>query len=81
MNRATRRHHRRRIIRKFQRIYKNWDYDNWETNGLYTAARGSIRCGCWMCKNPRRAGFEGAARFTIQERKSDIYKNNWKDKY
>lgn len=53
MKRAERRHHRQRIIRKFQRIYKNWDYENWEQNGLMTAARGSIKCGCCMCANPR----------------------------
>ena len=65
MKRAERRHHRRRIIKKFQRLYKGWQYDNWERNGLLTASRGSIRCGCCMCANPRRrrsASYEGPTR-------------------
>jgi hypothetical protein len=76
--RGIRRHHRVRIIRKFQSIYRNWGFDNWKTNGLITAGRGSISCGCCCCANPRRAkrGF-GDSPLTIQERKAEIYKKNW----
>lgn len=82
MKRALRRHHRQRIIRKFQRIYKNWDYENWEENGLHTASRGSIRCGCWMCKNPRRLpGQTYNERYKVQERRADIYKENWESEH
>ena len=52
--RGWRRHHRKRIIEKFQRIYKGYGYDNWRVNGQRTASAGSIRCGCCMCANPRR---------------------------
>lgn len=76
MKRAERRHHRTRIIRKFQRIYKNWDYDNWEENGLRTASRGSITCGCCMCANPRhKRSYEYSV--TRKEKESQYYLENW----
>jgi hypothetical protein len=61
MKRAERRHHRKRIIKRFHRIfttYYKWytwneDEDPWMSAKL-NAGRGSIGCGCCMCANPRR---------------------------
>jgi len=77
--RAERRHHRRRIIKKFQRIYRNWKYDNWEENGKLTAARGSIGCGCAICANPRRKHSMENGQITFAEIKNLYYYNNWED--
>ena len=73
MKRALRRHHRKRIINKYQRIYKNWGYENWKENGLYTASRGSIRCGCCMCANPRSRRSYEYKEVSIQERRAFQY--------
>ena len=77
--RATRRHHRRRIIKKFQRIYKNWNYGNWEENGLRTAASGSIGCGCSMCANPRRKKSIENGKITRREIENLYYYNHWNE--
>jgi len=79
--RAIRRHHRRRIIKKFQRIYKNHKYMNWEENGLFTAARGSIRCGCSICANPRRKHSIECGKITKKEIENLHYYMNWEDEY
>lgn len=77
--RAERRHHRRRIIKKFQRIYKSWEYNNWEENGKLTAARGSIGCGCAMCANPRRKRSIEHGQITRAEKENLFYYTHWRD--
>lgn len=77
--RAERRHHRRRIIKKFQRIYKNWDYENWKEDGIRTAARGSIRCGCSMCANPRRKHSIENGQITRKEQENLLYYKKWEE--
>lgn len=69
--RGWRRHHRKRIIRKWRRVADHWwigekDKDTW---ALKVYGMGSIRCGCMMCKSPRRGGL-GDSPLTIQERKA-----------
>lgn len=80
MKRAIRRKHRNRIIKKFQRIYKNWDYENWEVNGKLTAARGSIGCGCCICSNPRR---KRNWEYPLTRKEVEIlyYLHHWEDEY
>jgi hypothetical protein len=74
--RSIRRHHRKRIIRKFKRIAAHWSLDDIDSWAKRTAGRGSISCGCQCCKSPRRGGY-GDSPLTIQERKFEIYKKDW----
>jgi len=68
-SRSIRRHHRKRIIQKWRRICDHWYLDNKDEWARYMYGRGSIRCGCFMCKSPRRGGI-GDSPYTIQERKA-----------
>jgi hypothetical protein len=78
MDRATRRFHKKRIIKRYHRIftqYYGWykDGDPWMSAKM-NAGRGSMGCGCCMCANPRRkrAYESGKEKLTIQERCSII---------
>jgi hypothetical protein len=77
MQRAIRRHHRKRIIQKWRRIVDHWymgriDKDEW---ARYMYGKGSIRCGCGLCISPRRGGY-GDSPLTIQERKAEENAND-----
>lgn len=77
MKRALRRHHRRRIIRKWYNHYTYvWSSADTEVEerqrwARITGGRGSIGCGCVCCSNPRRRGWDNP--LTIQERRAFQY--------
>lgn len=65
MKRAIRRHHRRRIIKKYKDLYENLGYINYDP--ARTATHG-FSCGsCYGCVNQRKYG-----ELTLQEQKANI---------
>jgi hypothetical protein len=49
--RATRRHHRERIIRK---RYKRVKMGRWHVKRRGHLSKNNTVCSCWMCGNPRK---------------------------
>lgn len=85
MKRAIRRHHRQRKINHFFNIYHicwcTMDVDREEKLrwARLTTGRGSIGCGCTMCANPRRNGWDNP--LTRSEQKAEYYLNKWEDEH
>ena len=77
-DRAYRRHHNARMLRRAKRKLTEWGGTEWAEIAAARWANNMAKCSCYMCGNPRRHFNQ----LTFQEQRSkllerDYYENNY----
>lgn len=73
MNRAERRYHKQRMVKRAFKSYKlSWIDKEQRQQAANRHGDNLSKCSCWMCGNPRHKMSEYKNRIPIGEQKRDI---------